>query len=171
MDRMSSIELAINNEKSEMHYYLEQAKRSSNPVAKLLFETLAADESEHMKRIRVLHEKLTSAGSWPEDLPIEVAGTDIIGQISNLMNKKDTSSEHDNDDLEALRKAAEGEAQGAKFYADLAEACTNPQEKKFFQFLSGIEREHLLSIKDSLFYLEDPEGWLEEKSHAGLDGA
>jgi len=171
MDRMSSMELAINNEKSEMQYYLAQAKRSQNQVAKLLFETLAADETEHMKRIRALHEKLTADGSWPEDIPIEVAGTDISKRITDLITKKEASADHDNDDLEALRKAAKGEADGAKFYADLAASCVNPQEKTFFSFLSKIEREHLLSIQDSLFYLEDPEGWFAEKSSAGLDGA
>ena len=66
MDRMSSIELAIRNENTEMEYYLEQVRRSRNPVAKLLFETLAADEKEHMVRIEGLHRKLTADGSWPE---------------------------------------------------------------------------------------------------------
>jgi hypothetical protein len=47
----------------------------------------------------------------------------------------------------------------------------NPQEKKFFSFLAQIEREHMLSMKDSLFYLEDPEGWFESNGRAGLDGA
>ena len=70
----------------------------------------------------------------------------------------------------ALQKAVEFEANAAKFYADLAAACTNPQEEKFFRMLSGIEREHMLSIKDSLFYLEDPEGWFEEQERQNLEG-
>ena len=171
MDRMSSIELAIANESSEMQYYLEQARRSNNELAKLLFETLAADEKEHMQRIRALHEKLTSDGSWPEDVPIQVAGTDIKGRCDELKSQKKTLTNHDDDDIAALKKAAQGEADGVKFYAELAGACKNPQEKKFFEFLSNIEREHMVSIKDSIFYLEDPEAWFEEKSRAGMDGA
>lgn len=171
MDRISSIKLAIENERSEMAYYLEQARRSSNPVAKLLFETLAADEKEHMERIRNLHEKLTADGSWPEDVEIEVAGTDISTRVRQLMDQKKASADHDDDDVAALKKAAEGEEKGTIFYKELAEACKNPQEKKFFEFLSHIEREHLVSIKDSLFYLEDPEAWYEEKAKIGMDGA
>jgi rubrerythrin len=170
MDRMSSIELAIKNEQSEMEFYLGQAKRTANPIARLLFQTLAQDEREHMTRIRGLHEKLTAEGSWPEDLPIEVAGTNIQQALAQMTRVAAVTNIHEEDDIAALNQGAEFEASGAKFYAELAEACDNLQEQKFFKFLSGIEREHLLSIKDSILYLEDPEGWLESKERQGLDG-
>jgi rubrerythrin len=171
MDRISSIKFAIENERSEMAYYLEQARRSGNAVARLLFETLAADEKEHMERIRGLHEQLTASGSWPADVPIDVAGTDIHARVTDLMRRKETSADHDDDDIAALARAARGEEDGSRFYAELAASCTNPQERTFFEFLSRIEREHLLSIKDSMLYLEDPAAWFEEKSRVGLDGA
>ena len=172
MDRINSIELAIKNEQSEMVYYQNEAKRSNNPVAQKLFQTLAADEKEHMTRLKGLNEKLTSDGSWPEDVPIEVAGTNIKSVLEDVVQDRGGSlAAHDDDDIAALKKCIEFEAGGSKFYAGLAEACDNPQEKKFFGFLSKIEREHMLSIQDSLFYLEDPEGWLESKGRAGLDGA
>ena len=169
MDKMSSIELAIKNETTEMEYYQNEAKRSKNPVAQKLFMTLAEDEKEHMTRLRGLHEKLTADGSWPEDVPIEVAGTDVKQTLEGITRGQGTS-EHDDDDIAALNKGIEFEQNGSKFYAELAESCDNPQEQKFFEFLARIEREHMLSIKDSLFYLEDPEGWLEEKERIGLDG-
>jgi rubrerythrin len=171
MDRMSSIELAIKNEQSEMEFYHEQAKRTANPVARLLFQTLAQDEREHMTRIRGLHEKLVGDGSWPEDVAIEVAGTNIQRSLSEMTRVASVTNLHEEADIAALKQGAEFEAKGSKFYADLAEACDNLQEQKFFKFLSGIEREHLLSIKDSIFYLEDPEGWLESHERQGLDGA
>jgi rubrerythrin len=168
---MPSIELAIKNEATEMEFYLNQAKRSRNPLAQALFQTLAADEKEHMTRIRELHGKLVADGSWPEEMPIQVAGTDVKHVLDSISRDSVGAAEHDDDDIAALKKGAEFEARGAKFYSDLAAECTNPQEAKLFRFLSGIEREHLLSIKDSLFYLEDPEGWLAEKERHGLDGA
>ena len=170
MDRMSSIELAIKNEQSEMEYYNGEAKRSRSPLAKSLFETLAADEREHMTRLRALHEKLTADGSWPEDVPIDVEGTNIGAVLKDVAKDQISPKDHDLDDIGALKKGIEFEAAGSKFYADLADACDNSQEKKFFTFLSQIEREHMLSMQDSLFYLEDPEGWFEKNERAGLDG-
>jgi len=124
-----------------------------------------------MTRLNKLHEKLVSDGSWPKNVPLQVADTNIKAVLEDLSRIDKSSAEHDDNDLNALRQGIEFEAKGSKFYADLANTCDNPQEKKFFKFLSGIEREHMLSIKDSLFYLEDPEGWLESKERQGLDGA
>jgi rubrerythrin len=170
MDRISSIQFAIENEATEMVFYQKQADRTSSAVAKALFETLAHDEKEHMTRIRVLHEKLTSDGSWPDHVPIEVAGTDVMAVLEKARASAD-QGEASADDLEALNKGAKFEEKGAAFYGELADKCENPQEAKFFRFLSQIEREHMLSIKDSILYLEDPEGWFESKERAGLDGA
>jgi hypothetical protein len=47
-------------------------------------------------------------------------------------------------------KTAKGEAddlgaKGAKYYAKLRDAVTNPKEKQFFDLLSRMENEHYLS--------------------------
>jgi len=59
MKYMASFDLALKNEKSEMDFYLNEAARSRNQLAKAMFNTLARDEEEHIIRIRALHEKLT----------------------------------------------------------------------------------------------------------------
>ena len=171
MDRMSSIEMAIKNEETEMAFYSNEARRSRNPLAKAMFENLARDEEEHMKRIRGLHERLIATGAWPEDMPIEVAGTDIAKTLNDLVGKQEAATDHDDDDILALEKAVDFESRGAAFYADLAGECTNPMESSFFQFLARIEREHHLSLTDSLAYLRDPENWMLQHERAGLDGA
>lgn len=171
MERMSSIELAIKNEKSEMEYYLAQANRSKNPVAKALFETLAEDEKEHMTRLTGLHEKLIANGKWPEDVSITVAGTNVRKVLDKVVSVAGSAENHDTTDLDALRQGVKFESNGHRFYKELSEVCDNPKEAEFFRFLAGIEREHMLSIQDSLYYLEDPEGWIESKSRSGLDGA
>jgi rubrerythrin len=171
MDRMSSIELALKNERTEMDFYLNEARRSNNPLAQTMFKSLAQDEEEHMTRIRALHEKLVSGGSWPEDLPIEVQDTNIRDVLDGLVEKQGSAADHDRDDEDALERAAEFEAKGAKFYSDLAGICDNPMEKDFFSFLSRIEKEHHLSVVDSLAYLRDPQAWMMEHERSGLDGA
>jgi rubrerythrin len=171
MDRMSSIELALKNEQTEMDFYLHEARRSNNPLAQTMFKSLAGDEEEHMTRIRTLHEKLVSDGSWPVDVPIEVQDTNIREVLDGLVDKQGSAADHDRDDEQALQQAAEFEAKGSKFYSDLAEICENPMEKNFFSFLSRIEKEHHLSVVDSLAYLRDPQAWMMEHERSGLDGA
>lgn len=171
MDRMASMELAINNEKEEMAFYNGEAERSKNPVAKKLFKTLADEEKEHMERISALHQKLTANQSWPEEVPLEVSGTNVKSALSDFRRELTTTQEHDDDDIAALKKSIESERGAAKLYGDIAKACSDPKEVTFFTFLSEIETEHMASLKDSLAYLEDPEAWLAQSEHAGLDGA
>lgn len=171
MDYIASIELALKNERTEREFYLNEAARSRNPLAKSMFNALARDEEEHMIRIKGLHEKLVSEGQWPTDVPIEVSGTNIRKVLDEMVGKLESSVSHDDDDVKALKRAIEFEAKGSRFYAELAESCENEREKSFFEFLSRIEREHQLSLSDSLAYLEDPEGWMMQHERAGLDGA
>jgi rubrerythrin len=171
MDRMSSIELALKNEQTEMEFYKNEARRSKNPLARTMFENLAKDEEEHMTRISGLHQKLVSSGSWPEDVPIEVQDTNVREVLDGLVKQQGSDADHDRDDEQALERAAEFEAKGAQFYADLAQLCDNPMEKNFFSFLSRIEKEHHLSVTDSLAYLKDPQAWMMEHERSGLDGA
>lgn len=171
MDRMSSIELAMMNEQKEMEYYGKHAERSKNPLAKAMFKTLARDEAEHMTRIRGLHGKLVDSGSWPEDVSIAVAGTNVRDVLEGIVGATGSAEGSDNDDVAAIKQGIEFETKGEKFYAELAAVCENPMEKTFFSFLSGIEREHRLSLTDTLHYLEDPESWLEKHERSGLDGA
>jgi rubrerythrin len=171
MDYMASLELALKNEATEMKFYQNESQRSKNPLAKQMFALLSDDEKEHMQRIRHLHEKLISAGTWPKDVPIQIKDTNVRNVLNELTAKLDSSTQHNDDDMAALRKAVEFEGKGSKFYSDLADACQNPMEKNFFLFLSRIEREHQLSLIDSLSYLENPQIWMLEHEHAGLDGA
>lgn len=171
MDRMASIEMALKNEQTEMEWYENEAKRSKNPLAKAMFQNLARDEKEHMTRIKGLHQTLVDKGSWPEEMPITVAGTEIAATLGGLVGKTGSADDHDDDDEAALRRAVEFETKGELFYKDLAKACTNPQERAFFEFLASIEREHRLSLADSLAYLEDPASWMEQHEKVSLDGA
>jgi rubrerythrin len=171
MDRMSSIELALKNEDTEMKFYLHEAERSKNPLAKAMFHNLAKDEAEHKARIKGLHDRLVRDGGWPRDMPLQVAGTDIKKTLDEMVRKQGSAEKHDDDDVRAIEKAIVFEQKGAALYAELAEACDNPMENSFFEFLARIEREHHLSLVDSLAYLRDPEGWMLQHEKAGLDGA
>jgi len=171
MDYMASIELALENEKTEMEFYKNEAKRSNNPLASEMFYKLADEEKEHMTRIAQLHDKLISEGKWPKDVALQVRDTDVRQLLEDMVAKDGSFGNHDDDDVKALEKAVEFEAKGALLYADLSRACQNPMEKNFFEFLSRIEREHQLSLADSLAYLKDPEGWMMQHGRAGLDGA
>jgi len=159
MDRISTIEFAIKNEANETAIYLAEAERSKNPVARLLFKNLAKDEQEHVEKIKALHAELTASGKWPEDIPIKVAGTDVMKALDLIGKDHASTAAHDDDDIRALRRAVEVEKEGKALYEKLAGTAGTETERNFFEFLARIEDQHLKSVVDSLQYLEDPEGW------------
>ncbi len=169
-ERIKALEVALNNESRERDYYLKQAERTSNSFGKMMFQSIAKDEDEHYKKILELHEKLKEEGKWPETIPLKVKGTDMKSILKKVVDSVDTSAEADTDDMEAVKVAIDFEAKGEKFYSDLRDSVDNLVEKEFYSTLASMEREHRLSLEDTLDYFKDPEGWYRMKEKRHLDG-
>lgn len=170
-ERVKALEVAINNEAREREFYLKHMERTSNPHGKAMFASIADDELEHLRRLQVLHKKLQTEGKWPETLPLEVKGTEVKSIMKKLVDSVDTSSKVDSDDVEAVKVAIEFEAKGEAFYSDLRDRVENPMEKRFYDLLATMEREHRLSLEDTLEYFRDPEAWFRVKEKHTFDGA
>ena len=169
--RLNALEVALHNEVSERDFYLKHASKTTNPLGKAMFEEIAADELEHYKRLKELHEKWTKAERWPETVPMEVKKTNIANVLKNTLKMVDDLPDTDDDDIRAIETAIAFEEKGVDFYSRLSSESTDPKEKAFFTLLSGIEREHYLSLKDMEEYLKDPQSWFAKSEHHGLDGA
>jgi len=168
-ERLSALEVALNNEMREREFYLKNANRTKNPLGKKMFQQIGDDELEHYERLKQLHLKWIKQEKWPETVPIKVKDT-IVKDILIEFLKKVDETKGDSNDLEAVRTALDFEAKGAKFYADLRDSVTNPKEKEFFDLLSKMENEHYLSLKDTEEYFIDPVSWFQKAEHHTLDG-
>jgi rubrerythrin len=169
-ERIKALEIALNNEAREKEFYLKHSKRTTHNLGKMMFATIASDEDEHYRRILGLHKRLIQEGKWPETVPIEVKGTEVKKVIQKVVDAVNTTAQADRDDVEAVKIAIDFEIKGEKFYGDLAKTVENPMEKNFYDFLASIEREHRLSLQDTLEYFEDPAGWFRIKEKLHVDG-
>ena len=169
-ERIKALEVALNNESRERDFYLKHAERTRNSLGKSMFASIAGDEDEDYRRILNLHKRLQDEGKWPETVPIQVKGTDVKNVLNKFVAAVDTSSKADTGDMEAVKIAIDFETKGEKFYGDLAKSVENPMEKKFYGFLASIEREHRLSLQDTLEYFQDPAGWFRVKEKLHVDG-
>ncbi len=167
--RIKSLEIALTNESRERDFYLKHKERTGNQLGKLMFASIAADESEHYQRILELHKRLKEEGKWPETLPLNVKGTEVKAVVDKMADEAETSPKGDRDDVEAVKVAIDFETKGELFYKNLVKEVDNPVEKSFYQFLSGMEREHRLSLVDTLEYFQDPAGWYRKKERHHMD--
>ena len=169
-DRLNALEVALNNETREREFYLKNAERTKNALGKKMFRQIGDDELEHYERLKQLHQKWAKQEKWPETVPLKVKDTIVKDILLEFVKKVDQTAKGDSNDLEAVRAAIDFEAKGAKFYAELRDAVTNPAEKQFFDLLSKMENEHYLSLKDTEEYFIDPASWYQRVEHHTLDG-
>lgn len=169
-ERLSALEVALNNETREREFYLKNAERTKDPLGKAMFQQIADDELEHYQRLKQLHEKWSKQEKWPGTVPLKVKDTVVKDVLVDFLKKVDKSAKGDADDLEAVRTAIDFEAKGAKYYAQLRDDVSDPKEKQFFDLLSRIENEHYLSLKDTEEYLVDPASWYRKMEHHTFDG-
>jgi len=170
-ERLNAVEVALNNEMREREFYLENARRTKNPLGKAMFQQIGDEELEHYERLKQLHQKWEKQEKWPETVPLKVNHTLVKEVLTGLIKKVKELPEGDTDDLTAVRKAIDFEDKGRKYYAGLRDSVSDPKEKQFFDLLSKIENEHYLSLKDTEEYLTDPASWYRKAEHHTLDGA
>lgn len=159
---VQSIEIALENEMRERDFYLQHAARTANAVGKQMFTRIAADEEEHYLRLKQVHEELARRGTWPERVPGVIKGTDVRLALALIKQAIGKAQAADADDRQAVQTAISFEEKAHQFYARLRDAADTAAAKKFFDLMAGMEREHLLSLKETLLFFEDPATWYEE---------
>jgi len=169
--RIKALEVALNNEAQERDFYLKHKERTTNPVGKLMFGTIANDESEHYQRILKLHEKLKEEGKWPDTIPLTVKGTKVKSVLQKVIYGVESLPETDKDDIEAVKIAVDFEAKGVQFYENLHNSVEDPLEKGFYGMLASIEKEHFLSLQDVYEYFQNPAEWYRIKKKHHFDGS
>jgi len=170
-ERLSALQVALNNEKKEHDFYLKNAERTKNPVGKAMFQQIAGEELEHYERLKQISENWEKQKKWPETVPLKVKETVVKKVLKEAAQKAPKTAKGDADDLKAIRVAIEFEAKGAEYYANLRDKVSDPKEKAFFNLLADIEHEHYVSLKETEEYLTDPVSWFRMKESSGLDGA
>ena len=169
--RMSALEFALENEQKEREFYLVNARRTKNMAGKNMFKQIADEEKEHYEMLKKLHVRWQQQEKWPATVPLRVKKS-LTGSILKAMaGKKAAKIVGNDDDLKAIRTAIDFEARGVSLYTKLEKQSAEPKLKAFFQLLANVEREHLLSLRDTELFLTDPATWYQNMERPMLEGA
>ena len=161
----------MENEEKEREFYLANARRTKNMAGKNMFKQIADEEKEHYEVLKALHDKWEKQKKWPATVPLAVKKS-LAGSILQAMSgKKSARITGSEDDLKAVRTAIDFEARGVALYTKLEKESTDPKEKEFFNLIASVERDHLLSLRDTQEFLTDPATWYQNMEKPMLDGA
>jgi len=168
--RMNALEFALENEQKEREFYLVNARRTKNMAGKNMFKQIADEEKEHYEMLKKLHAIWEKEKKWPATVPLKVKKSSTKSILKVMSGKKAARIVGNDDDLKAIRTAIDFEARGVALYTKLEKQSTEPKLKNFFNLLASVEREHLLSLRDTELFLTDPATWYQNNEKPALDG-
>jgi rubrerythrin len=169
--RMNALKFALENEQKEREFYMANARRTKNMAGKNMFKQIADEEKEHYEVLKKLHEKWQQQKKWPATVPLKVKKSLAGSILKSMSGKKAARIAGNEDDLKAIRTAIDFEARGVALYTKLEMESTDSKEKVFFNLIACVERDHLLSLRDTEEFLTDPATWYQNMEKPMLDGA
>jgi len=165
------LQLAVQMEVDGKGFYQKASQKSSNKLAKELFQQLADEEDIHRKKFEEIYETLKRGQNWPDVVAPAEKGEGLKSLFAEANKALGSKFKVAESDLEAINVATDMEVKSYDLYHSRSEESTLPVEKRFYETLAGEERGHHLALLDSYEYLSDPAGWFTKKEHWSLDGA
>jgi len=164
------LQLAVRMEEEGKEFYQKASQKSSNRLAKELFQQLASEEDVHLKNFEEMYEAFKRGQNWPDVEPPSEKGKKLKSLFAEATKALGSKIKVAESELEAIKIAMDMETKSYNFYHSRSEQNTLPVKKRFYGALAAEEREHHLALLDSYEYLSDPAGWFTKKEHWSLDG-
>jgi len=140
------LEEAIRFEIDGREFFLKAVEKAKTYFAKVIFQTIAEEELDHIKRVKKIYESDVVSAN-PEILSgvTEKKGLQNIFQEAREQMGEGFSVSPD--EMESIRLAIQLEFKGHEFYNRLAQEATSDFEKKFYQHLAEEELVHFSTLR------------------------
>ena len=167
---MEILRSAIQMEIDGKEFYQQAGEKSSNKLARELFQRLASEEDDHRRKFEEIYEALKKGQDWPAVEPPSEEGKRLKSIFIEATKELGTEIKIAQSELEAIETAMNMELKTYDLYRSQSEQSISPLQKRFYQALAAEERGHHLALLDSYEYLTDPTGWFTVKEHWTLEG-
>jgi len=150
------LEDAIRFEMDGRDFFLKAAERAKTYLAKVIFQTTADEELDHIRKVKQIYERT-------DPISEKQRFEHVVAERSNLQNIFQEASEQmggtitvNADEMEAIRLAVELEFKGHEFYKRLAQKPTSDFERDFYQHLAQEELVHFSTLRQMEEALTNP---------------
>jgi len=140
------MKMAILMEKRGLAFYSNVAEQTADPDIKIIFSTMAAEETIHVKFLSDQFLNLEKNQAFePVALPV-VAADGIANMILSDEVKQRIGAA--GFEAAAISAAIDMEKKAIEVYSQQASASSDPDEKKLFSWLADWEKGHLKILND-----------------------
>jgi Fur family ferric uptake transcriptional regulator len=142
-----ALELTLAIERRGYTFYTNASRKTKNDSGRLMFQRLAAEESDHLRRIQAERQSLLEKNEWlkrePARLPLSRKIVEEIFPQKELLKieVKDGTS-----DLDALNIAMNLERRSHQFFTDFAKQIADASGRKIFMDFAKDEESHLQAL-------------------------
>ncbi|MBI4471787.1 MAG: transcriptional repressor [Acidobacteria bacterium] len=142
-----ALELTLSIERRGYTFYTNASRKTKNNSGRLMFQRLAAEESDHLRRLQDEYRTLLEKNEWlkrePARLPVSRKIAEDIFPQKELL-KIDVTDE--TTDVEALNIAMDLERRSHQFFKDFARQLPDRSGRKIFMEFAEDEESHLQTL-------------------------
>ncbi|QDR81164.1 ferritin-like domain-containing protein [Sporomusa termitida] len=142
------LKLAIANEADAYEFYKGVSERAADTVIQKMFSQLAAEEQGHQKLLAGFLAGNCTSLHFHESADYKISETVDKPKLSLSMKPAD-----------AIALAMKNEEEAMNMYADFANASADPGQKKIFQELSAMEKNHKTKLEEYYVNIAYAEVW------------
>ena len=143
-----ALELTLAIERLGLTFYTNASKKTKSDSGRLMFQRLAAEESEHLRRLQAEHRTLLEEHQWlkrePTRLPVSRKIAQEIFPHKELLRLQVTD---EMTELEALDLAMDLERRSHEFFQTFAKQLTDRNGRKAFLDFAKDEQAHLEELR------------------------
>jgi len=144
-----ALELTLAVERLGLTFYTNASRKTKNDAGRLMFQRLAAEESDHLRRLQAEHRALIEENPWltrePNRLPVSRKIAQEIFPQKELLRLQVTD---EMTELQALGLAMDLERRSHEFFAAFAKQLTDRTGRKAFLDFADAEEAHLRELRE-----------------------
>ncbi len=158
---LQALHQGIQTELQGLTFYRKAAERTADEKGRQVFRSLAAEEVNHLRLLKVQYGAMASEGQW---LDMELACELEPGrEVEVLFPQEDDTLvkllPEEPDDLSSLQLALDFERRGFQMYKRLAGETDDQAGQALYQFLAEQEQKHYEFIQRAQEYLNTQGSW------------
>jgi Fur family transcriptional regulator, ferric uptake regulator len=142
-----ALDLTLAIERRGYTFYTNASRKTKNRRGRLMFQRLAAEESDHLRRLQEERQSLMEKNEWlkrePARLPLS---RKIVEEIFPQRELLSIQVKNETSDVEALNIAMNLERRSHQFFTDFARQIPDASGRKIFMDFAKDEESHLQAL-------------------------
>jgi Fur family ferric uptake transcriptional regulator len=142
-----ALELTLAIERRGYTFYTNASRKTKNGSGRRMFQRLAAEESDHLRRLQLEHRSLLEKNEWLKHEPARLAlSRKIVEEIFPQKELLKIEVKDETNEIEALHIAMNLERRSHQFFKDFANQISDSNGRKVFMDFAADEESHLKAL-------------------------